>query len=272
MPTQVQIKDKSESNKLIKVAPFKKEIIKTDPHKHNSYFEIVYLSHGRGAHFIDYNKYIIKPPIIFFVRKEQVHHWDLLTIPDGYVVILKKAFIDKSLDRELKALLTRASGISSLRIKDNATIHQLFQLLTEEGKTVSDSNFPIIEGLLKALLAKILIVANTTTKETKTNSGLYHSFRELLTQKTDIKNNVAYYAGLLNTTPQNLNAVCRKTTNQSASEVLGEHLISEAKRLLLYTDNSVSEISLKLEFTDASHFVKYFKRYTSYTPQAFRKL
>lgn len=272
MPSKLNIKDKSETGKLIKIAPFRKEIKKTEPHKHNSYFEIIYLSKGSGTHSIDYNRYKVQPPIIFFVRKEQVHHWDLKSVPDGYVLILKKGFIEKSLDSELKALLAKVSSLSSLQVKDTGTINQLFQLLTKENDTASENSFPIVEGLLKALLAKILEVATPLFSKVKVKADLFQSFRELITQNTEIKNNVAYYAGLLSTTPQNLNAVCRKAVSQSASEILAEHIISEAKRLLIYTDNTISEISFVLDFHDPSHFVKYFKRFTGHTPQAFRSL
>ena len=272
MHSSLQIKDKSETDKLIKVAPFRKDIRKTEPHKHNNYFEIIYLSKGSGTHSIDYNKYKVQPPIIFFVRKEQVHHWDLKSVPEGYVLILKKGFIEKSLDSELKALLTKVSSLTSLQVKDTGTINQLFQLLTKENDPASEHSFPIVEGLLKALLGKILEVATPFFSKARIKADIYQSFRELLSQSTEIKNNVAHYAALLNATPQNLNNVCRKTVNQSASEVLAEHIIGEAKRLLIYTDNTVSEISFGLDFNDPSHFVKYFKRFTGYTPQAFRSL
>jgi AraC family transcriptional regulator, transcriptional activator of pobA len=272
MPAKLQIKDKSDTGKLIKIAPFRKETRKTEPHKHNSYFEIIYLSKGSGTHAIDYNKYKVQPPIIFFVRKEQVHHWDLRTVPEGYVLILKKGFIDKSLDSELKALLTKVSSLSSLQVKDTDTINQLFKLLTKENDTTNENNFPILAGLLKALLAKILEVAKPFIGKAKVKNDLFQSFRELLSQSTEIKNNVAYYAASLNTSPQNLNTACRKAINQSAAEVLADHIIGEAKRLLIYTSNTIAEISFTLDFNDPSHFVKYFKRFTSHTPQAFRSL
>ncbi|MCX6313608.1 MAG: helix-turn-helix transcriptional regulator [Sphingobacteriales bacterium] len=272
MASKLNIKDKSETGKLIKIAPFRKEIRKTEPHKHNNYFEIIYLSKGSGKHTIDYNKYLVQPPVIFFVRKEQVHNWELLTKPEGYVLILKKAFIDKSLDSELKTLLTKVSSLSSLQIKDNETINQLFKILTKENDIVTENSFPIVEGLLKALLAKVLEVAKPLISKAKIKADLFQSFRELLSQSTEIKNSVAHYARLLNTTPQNLNTSCRKSVNQPAAEILAEHIISEAKRLLYYTSNTVSEIAYALDFTDPSHFVKYFKRYTGYTPQAFRSL
>jgi AraC-like DNA-binding protein len=71
---------------------------------------------------------------------------------------------------------------------------------------------------------------------------------------------VAYYAGKLNTTPQNINAACQKSIQKPAKDVLAEFVLIEAKRLLLYTNKTVSEISFSLEFNDPSHFVKYFKK------------
>lgn len=270
LPSKIHIKDKSQAGQLIVVAPFRKDVRKTEPHKHNNYFEILYLSKGNGTHTIDHNSYAIQPPVIFFVRKEQVHHWELLTEPEGYVVIVKRSFVDKSLDNELKTLLTKISSLSSLQVKDNATIDSLFQLLTKEHNVSSENSFAVMEGLLKALLAKVLEVAQPLLIKTKRTVDLFQSFRELLAQSADIQNNVAYYAGKLNTTPQNLNAICRKMVNKPAATVLAEYLIGEAKRLLVYTDNTVAEISIILRFNDPSHFVKYFKRFTGCTPRIFR--
>ncbi|MWB94959.1 helix-turn-helix domain-containing protein [Flavobacterium sp. GA093] len=266
MKKSVTIKSKIESAELIKVSPFRKEIRKTIPHKHNSYFEIIYLSQGSGTHTIDYTEFPIIPPTVFFVRKEQVHHWDIDSVPEGYVLLLKKGFVDKSLDSELKRILSQVSALSCLRLEHNNAISKLFQLLIDE------KDFSVIEGVLKALLAKIIsIPASFPVNKHKTNNTIL-LFRELLNQTDDLKNNVAHYAGQLNTTPQNLNAICRKELNQPAADVIAEYMISESKRLLLYTDNTVSEVAYTLNFNDTSHFIKYFKRHTGSTPQVFRSL
>lgn len=270
MNSKVQIKDKSEGDKSIKIAPFKKEIRNTTPHKHNNYFEILYLSQGSGQHYIDSRKFEVKPPVMYFIRREQVHYWELNSEPDGFVIIIKKPFIEKSLDSELKSLFAKISGQSSLYVNNDTSIQVLFELLTEENKKEGKHAFYVIEGLLKALLAKVLESAKPVAGKAAIKSGLYQSFLSLLSAEGVIKNSVQYYAGQLNVSPQNLNAACRKAANQSPEEVLAEFIISEAKRLLIYTDITVAEISFRLDFSDPSHFIKYFKRKTNQTPRAFR--
>ncbi|TAN20450.1 MAG: helix-turn-helix domain-containing protein [Chitinophagaceae bacterium] len=271
MASKLTIKDKTENGQFLKISPFRKNIRKTDPHKHNNYFEIVYLSKGSGTHTIDHKSYPVRTPVIFFIRKEQVHHWELLTEPAGFVTILQKAFIDKSLDSELKRLLTEISNLQSLGVRDYKSVGRIFQLLVAANQAPNEYRFPLIEGLLKALLAKVLEGSVPLIHNNRKPVDMFQSYRELLTQSNDIRNNVSYYAELLSTTPQNLNIVCRKAVNQSASAVLAEYLIGEAKRLLFYTDNTVAEISYILHFNDPSHFIKYFKRFTNCTPQVFRK-
>jgi AraC-like DNA-binding protein len=271
MVTKLQVKDKSESGKPIMVSTFRKEIRKTTPHKHNNYFEILYLSQGSGYHFIDSRKFQVMPPVMYLVRKDQVHYWELDSEPDGFVIIIKKAFIEESMDSELKFLFTQISRESCIFPKDSAVTHRLFDLLAATDKKQGKYAFQVTEGLLKALLAHVLEEVKPFTGKAEITSNLYQSFLSLVAAEQTVKNKVHYYAEQLGTSPQNLNAACRKAVNQSAEDVLAEFIISEAKRLLLYTDNTIAEISFLLDFNDPSHFVKYFRRKTGQTPLSFRK-
>ncbi|WP_440133554.1 helix-turn-helix domain-containing protein [Chitinophaga sancti] len=266
----IPIKDKISPDRHIKAEAFRKDIRKTEPHKHKQYFEIIYLTKGTGVHWIDGVRYELRPPVLYFITQNQVHNWELESEPDGYVVIIKKSFVLRSLDLELKMLLHQASNITCINITDNATIQCLFGLLVEESIMGAQFSFPVIEGLLKALLAKIQRISDSSDNSTLRKTNMYESFLEKLHQGSPVKSKVAYYAGLLNTSPQNLNAACRKAVDLPATAVLSDFIINEAKRLLLYTDKTVSEISFSLNFNDPSHFVKYFKRFAGQTPQSFR--
>ena len=271
MPQQVLINNKIEDDKVVKITPFKKGIRKTTPHKHNNYFEIIYLSHGSGFHYIDLNKYDITSPVIFFVRQEQVHYWEITSEPEGYVIILRKSFVEKSLDNELKSMLAQIGSECCLQLSGTNTIEKLLQILTEENNTSGINNFQITEGLLKSLLAKVLEVSKPICSKQEHKSDLFQAFIQLLSAENGVKNKVAYYAKKLNTTPQNINAICQKSIQKPAAQVLSEFVLNGAKRLLLYTDKTVSEIAFNLGFTDSSHFVKYFKKETGCTPHSFRK-
>ncbi|WP_417610970.1 AraC family transcriptional regulator [Owenweeksia hongkongensis] len=269
MKAELEIKDKTSQAEGLKIAPFRQHIRKTSPHKHNSYFEIIYLTKGNGSHTIDTKEYEIKTPVIFIIRKEQVHFWDIKTEPEGFVLLIKKSLIDSCLDKDIKRLISELSAQTCLFPDDNISI-DIFNLLLKEYREKKKPNQAIIEGLLKALLAKLLESATPNIPKNG-NSTTFQKFVDLLSKEVELTNKVNHYAQLLNTTPQNLNAICRKEAGQSSAEILSEHIINEAKRLLLYTDITVSEIAHRLDFKDNSHFSKYFKRHVGQTPVGYRR-
>jgi AraC-like DNA-binding protein len=268
----IDTKDKSDKGAFIQIAPFRTYIRKTEPHKHNNYFELILLSKGSGRHTIDYRTYEVKPPVLFFIRKEQVHYWDLSTEPKGYVVLLKRDFFDESSDHQLGLLLSELSTRSCIQLDEGSSIEEMLALLLEEHQQEGRYSKSITEGLLKALFAKISTYPVTESTNLTAKHDTFRAFLELLSDTGNIRNQVAYYAAQLNTSPQNLNAICRKQSGQSASETIATFIISEVKRLLEYTSMPVAQIAYQLEFKDPSHFVKFFKRHTGHTPQAFREM
>lgn len=271
MDSSIRIKNEINEDKVLKVSSFRKDVRVTKPHKHNSYFEIIYLSKGGGYHFIDSKRYEVLPESVFFVRKEQIHYWELDSEPEGYVVIIKKKLIDQSIDKEIKSLLYQLSKTPVLHLNQSDSINKLFEILISEDTLESNSSQVFIEGLLKALLAKILHEGKYPFVNSKiVENAFYHNLLEILSQEKTLKNSVAYYANKLNTSPQNLNMACKKVMNISASNVLSEFIIDEAKRLLIYTDNSIAQVAFILSFNDSSHFIKYFKRFTGITPHNYR--
>lgn len=266
LTNNINLESKIKRGKMINISTLTPKLLNTKPHKHNNYFEITYLPKGKGTIVIDHIIYQLKTPIIFLIRKEQVYHWNISGTLQGFTLLIKNEFIEKSYDKELKTMLFKLSNHTSVQPKDFKIIDQLFLLLAKE------NNFTIREGLLKALFGKILETAKPFTGKTKFTNFLFQKYRDLLNKTSELKNSVSYYAKLLNTTPQNLNNICRKSANQSANDILSVSIIGEAKRLLIYTNNTVSQIAFLLGFNDPSHFVKYFKRITGYTPQVFRSI
>lgn len=269
MPSNIEIKDKAKDSTGIKVQTFRKNIRKTNPHKHNSYLELIYLSQGKGSHTIDAETFPIEPPVLFVIRQDQLHFWDITVEPEGFVLILKKEFAEQYFDPELKYLFTQLHQYTKLSepSQEAPSISHIFHLLEEELKLNTYPDITFL-SLLKALLAKVLRTASVSKPQA---GSLYASFIQLLISSKNQMNTVSHYAKLLHTTPQNLNAACKKETGKAAAEIIASHVTAEATRLLLYTQLSISEISYLLNFKDNSHFSKYYKKNTGTTPSFLRK-
>lgn len=80
----------------------------------------------------------------------------------------------------------------------------------------------------------------------------------------------AYYAGLLNTTVDNLNKVIKASTGKTTQTLIQERIIEEANVLLRHTRLSVKEIAWCLHFQETSHFQNFYKRLTGVTPVKYR--
>ncbi|TKD67305.1 AraC family transcriptional regulator [Flavobacterium sp. ASW18X] len=266
MQATIQVKDKSERNTHLKIAPFDVRKRYTKPHRHNKYLELVYFSDAQGVHHVDFKAYPITSPVVFVITQDQVHHWEITTEPKGFVLIIKASFLDFSTDQELAILLRSIFDKPMINLSREENIGTLFSLLEKEYAKGVAGNTMVFEGLLKALFASIKEEAEKDGQKVHSKGA---QLVALLQER--LVNSVAYYAGVLHTSPENLNAICKKEFDKTASLVIAEAIIKEAKRRLCYTDASIARLAYSFEFNDASNFVKYFKRHTGLTPLQYRK-
>ncbi|MNE89947.1 Transcriptional activator NphR [compost metagenome] len=57
---------------------------------------------------------------------------------------------------------------------------------------------------------------------------------------------------------------------QSALQIIHQRLLLEAKRNLIYTNMTVSQVSDSLGFSDPTYFSRFFRRLGGQSPKAFR--
>lgn len=262
---QIDVKNKLEVERLIKIVDFDISKNITKPHRHNGYLELVYLSSTSGKHVVDGRESLVETPCLLVIRKDNVHHWELMNPVKGFVILIKDTFVSQSFDFEINRLVNAIVPYDTIYFKESCIFENLLSLLANEHNKICQ------EGLFKAFLAKVLEYVNASNEAKPISKNIYDQFCSILHDEVKVVNHVAYYASKLNTTPQNLNAVCKKNANITASELLAGYIIKEAKRLLFYTTSSVSEIAFELGFSDKSNFSKYFKRYVGITPTEFKK-
>lgn len=96
-------------------------------------------------------------------------------------------------------------------------------------------------------------------------------FQQLVEDNFLTLRKVSDYSDSLTMATNYLNDVVKETTGHSASELIQNRLLIEAKAMLLQTELTISEIAAKLHFNDNSYFCRFFKRHTGESPQEFRK-
>jgi hypothetical protein len=65
---QIDIKNKLGEGLTFKISRFIEQIKKTKPHKHDEYYELIFLNEGEGFHCIEEEKYIVSIPEFYFLR------------------------------------------------------------------------------------------------------------------------------------------------------------------------------------------------------------
>lgn len=265
---EISIKNKLESEQLFKISRFKEVIKRTKAHKHDAYFELIYLSEGAGFHWIDTEKFQISPPVVFFLSG-QLHYWEMTAIPKGYVMLFREGFFAQ---KELLNLARSLEDTVYVNPSPTDNLDFIFSEMEKEYRNPSKNSVDLIQGYLQVALVKLL--RHKEQKNVTVTSGgqeAFRKFQQFIYHANPVSNvKVNQAADHLGLSPQNLNTICRRISGKSASELIIEQVILEAKRYLIHSDKNISEIAFALNFTDPSHFVKYFKKTAGETPQAFR--
>lgn len=269
--TDIPVKNKLEEKQLFKISRFKEVIKRTRPHKHDAYFELIYLSEGAGFHWVDTQKFQITPPVVFFLSG-QLHYWEMTAVPKGYVMLFRDEFFNLLKHSDLLNLISTLQDTVDVHLSKDDQLDFIFSEMEKEYKNPSMHSIELMQGYLQVALVKLLRHKEQSAVQFPGNSQLvFRKFQQFLRGVNPVSNvKVNEAASHLNVSPQNLNAICRKASGKSASELIIEQVILEAKRYLIHSDKTISEIAFTLNFTDPSHFVKYFKKTAGETPQSFR--
>ena len=90
-------------------------------------------------------------------------------------------------------------------------------------------------------------------------------FRNCLKEKSS-----KFYSDLQNITSRHLTTVVKSVTGKTASQIIAEFVMNEAKILLESTDKTIMQIADDLNFGDSYTFSHYFKRYSGQSPALYR--
>jgi AraC family transcriptional regulator, transcriptional activator of pobA len=162
-------------------------------------------------------------------------------------------------------------------IRLSAENQRKFGLLLEVFKDEFATRDNIQEEMLQMLLKRLIILCTRLLKEQKDITGSQHQldlirrFHVLVEMHFRDKQKVADYAEMLHKSPKTLANLFAQHREPSPLRQVHERIALEAKRLLLFTDQSIKEVGFELNFQEEAHFSRFFKRVVGVSPSAFRE-
>ncbi|MBC7713172.1 MAG: helix-turn-helix domain-containing protein [Rhizobacter sp.] len=242
------------------------------PHKHN-FYHIVIITKGKGWHEIDFKRHAVKAGSIFFMKPAQVHSWAMTKDTTGIVIEFEglSMFAGDEAYHILSSALNPVQDYFFVKgVQKDEIISHCKNMLNEYVSEKKDFEIFLRLSLASLLLLFSRIQINKPAKRNRI-SKFREEFGELIEKNFRIHHDVGFYAKTLGITTKALTAKVNRVLGKSVRSLVQERCILESKRLLAYSDLSVSEISLELGFEDPNYFTRFFKLKTKVNPGKFRQ-
>jgi AraC family transcriptional activator of pobA len=246
------------------------------PHRDNFYL-MFWIESGAGTYTVDFIEYALQPDTLFCVSPGQVHYWKITEPLKGMAMpFLPDLFIDQMHPRfpqDFTLFDWNTSACYPIHSDSQARLRTLMQLLTDE--YTQANAFNQLSAIRYALLLMLIHVQRIATIPTPNSQSsgklLLHKFMQLVNAQYLTHRQVQDYADSLGVSAGHLSDTVSDLTGLTALSIIHQRTTLEAKRILIHTDQTVSQIAIALSFNDPSYFGRFFKRMTGKTPQQFRQ-
>ena len=228
----------------------------------------------------------VEEPTLFIANKITPYSWEATEYEQkGWVCLFTNEFLnianDHNLNQTFPILNTHTVPLFSL---DNASLYEIKDLFEKmEAEYQSDYQYKksALQNYLQLLLHQVqrkneLVLHNTLTIDAAHRTTF--QFLELLEEQFPVKSindslklrSALDFSQKLAVHVNHLNHSVKKVTEKTSSQLIANRIMIEAKRMLLDTDWTISEISSALGFEYPSYFTNFFKKHEGISPKECR--
>ena len=244
-------------------------------HRDDHYIFFIVLE-GTGSTIVDFEEKIVGPNSLYYILPEQIHHRikSIENKAKGWFLAVDPALVAP----DCRDIIESWSGfhepvtLAPDEIKDydlllsilyRKTCHHLQQV----------GRLPLLYSLVGAFFEMVAGTVQLSSKIKANNSRpalLSMEFKKLLNDNIRQFKSPADYADMLHISEPYLNEALKKITGSTVSFWIKFKILTEAKRLLYFTDLNVKQIAGDLGFENHSYFSHLFLKETGMTALTFR--
>ena len=249
------------------------------PHRHD-FYHLFWVESGSGTFVSDSRSHPVTRGSLIFVPPGQVHAWEWNEPLSGYVVCFEPALLFSGPDRPYRLLqdLAQLSAATTDRptFQTAGSAYQMLKAAFEDlaGECTGKAEFrgEMVRSQITALLIRLhrLGLHTASVEGQEHSTPLTDRFLSLLEKADGKLQRAGDYASALSVSPRALVDAVLIETGKSPSAWIRDRTLLEARRLLAYTDLTISEIAYRLDFRNVSYFVRFYRRLAGVAPGASR--
>jgi AraC-like DNA-binding protein len=246
-----------------------------DLHKHDFFF-VLALEKAAGFHEIDFLKYPVHNHSVFILRPGQVHRLELKSGCKGFLMEFDLTFYQpKKNITDLRWQKASSKNYCEVEAKRFMKLQAVLANILHEFTSKEEGYIEAIKANLDIFFIEYIRQSQNpksiAKKENIYAQERFEEFLSLVEKYITTHKQTSHYTQLMNLSPYQLNEITKSSVGKTASDIINEQIILEAKRYLIATPNQVKDIADQLGYEDPSYFIRFFKKHTGHSPEAFRQ-
>ncbi len=250
-------------------------------HRHRNLFQILLIERGGGDMTHEAAVVPFIAPSIILIPAAVAHGFRFQPqVTDGWVLSFTEDVVG-ALEERVGEGLARLKALAAepvIPVADAADVQRLSTLFKE----LDEERFLARQGYrlaMRGLLALIAIAvgrlglnrARAGSVTLQPADGKVEQLRALVEEHFRKERQLGFYADKLAMTVDRLNDHVKQATGVTAGHLIRQRVLTEAKRQLVFTNQPIHDIAYDLNFSDPSHFARFFRKQAGTTPHEFRE-
>jgi len=237
---------------------------------------ILIMLDGKGIHNIDFKAYEYSQGTIFFIKKHQVHSFQINPDSNCFLLQFTDNFLNNILKNSVYDIFDYMRYPVDLQL-DKKSLEDILSNINLLSNQLSFQNDEFTKPILQALLESLILQLKRQRKgqtiilENK-DQQIYQRFLNLVHDSHTYSKKVQYYSKKLDISSRTLTNLLNKYTDKSTKIYLNEFLLLEIKRQLFDKSLTIQNIADKLEFDEPTNLIKFFKKFEKITPKEYRQI
>ncbi|MEM6746327.1 MAG: helix-turn-helix domain-containing protein [Pseudomonadota bacterium] len=248
---------------------------KIEPHAHPGFGQLMFLRSGRGTVLVEDEQWTFASPCVIVLPKHTVHGFHYDTDCDGWVLTIEASYLSQVVSKlpEFSWLWSEARLMSFDRNDELwEGVQAQLRSLDQEVERRRIGHVLAAEMMLTSLFLSLVRSQTESAVDTvaATEAKYIDQFNDLVERYFRQGWKVKDYADVMGISLTQLRSICIAATGKPPIKLIHDRSITEAKRLLIFSDMTVEQITSWLCMSSPSYFTRFFKKETGQAPSHFR--